>query len=183
MAKLSHHESHILALIQKWQPTTAYFVRKALGQALASDASDSPGSVYPAIERLKRGGFALGEPDELDGRKTERLRCSETGAAAVREWVTRVDKADLLPADPWRTRIGFVDALKPAEAREWLFAIRAALEQEQASIERLRGTATGDGRELEIAHARLTAAARLAWVNEAIATLGRAKLQQTQKSV
>ncbi len=28
--KLSHHESHVLALIRKWQPTTAYFIRKAL---------------------------------------------------------------------------------------------------------------------------------------------------------
>ena len=56
MKGLSHHECHVLALVQKWQPTTAYFVRKALVQRLASDASDSPGSVYPAIERLKRAG-------------------------------------------------------------------------------------------------------------------------------
>ena len=57
MKGLSHHESHVLALVQKWQPTTAYFLRKALTQRLASDASDSPGSVYPAIERLKKAGL------------------------------------------------------------------------------------------------------------------------------
>ena len=173
MPKLSHHESHVLALVHKWQPTTAYFVRKALGQRLASNVSESPGSVYPALERLKRAGLVIGEPDEGDGRRTERLRCSAEGAAAIRAWLTDISAADLLPEDPWRTRIVFLDLLAPNAAREWLFSVRETLEKTAARIEAGRDLASDTGAVLEIAHARLVTAARIAWVNEAIALLSR----------
>jgi DNA-binding PadR family transcriptional regulator len=177
--KLSHHESHVLALIRKWQPTTAYFVRKALGQRLSSDASDSPGSAYPVIEKLKRAGLVSAQASN-DGRKTELLRCTADGEAAVRNWFTRVDESDLLPEDPWRTRVLFVDQLAPGEAESWLHALREALDGQLERLDRMRAVPLELGPQLEVAHARHVTAARLAWANEAIALLARAPRTSSQ---
>jgi DNA-binding PadR family transcriptional regulator len=178
MSHLTHHESHVLALIGKWQPTTAYFVRKALGQRLASDLSDSPGSVYPVIERLKQAALVTATADAADGRGTEHLRCTEAGHAAVREWVVRLEPRDMLPEDPWRTRIAFIETLAPEAARDWLFEVHDALERTLDSIEQGRVAGGGIESELEHAQARLVTAARLAWVDQAIASLARTALGQ-----
>jgi len=172
--KLSHHESHVLALIRKWQPTTAYFIRKALGQRLASDASDSPGSAYPVIDKLKRAGLVSAQASN-DGRKTELLRCTADGEAAVRDWIVRIDDADLLPEDPWRTRVLFVDQLGPGDAEAWLHRLRDALGAQLDRLERLRAVPLDLGPQLEVAHARHLTNARLAWANEAIALLAGAR--------
>jgi DNA-binding PadR family transcriptional regulator len=181
MSNLSHHESHVLALIGKWQPTTAYFVRKALGQRLATDLSDSPGSVYPAIERLKRAGLVTATADESDARKTEHLRCTPAGEQAVRDWIVRIDARDALPEDPWRTRIAFVEKLEPVAARDWLFALRDTIEGTLAGLDDSRTPGVGIGAELENAQARMVTAARLAWVDQAIASLARAALEASAR--
>lgn len=173
MAKLSHHESQILALVRKWQPTTAYFVRKALAQGLASTFSDSPGSVYPAIERLKAGGYLVAEPDDGDGRRTERLRCTQVGDAAVRDWLVRLEPDELLPEDPWRTRIAFLDALEPDAVVAWLFRLQDALRDEAQRIEAARADAGDLSTSLGLAHASLANTARIAWTNEAVAAVTR----------
>lgn len=170
MKGLSHHESHVLALVQKWQPTTAYFLRKALTQRLASDASDSPGSVYPAIERLKKAGLVKSESSG-SGRKSEYLTCTAEGAEAVRNWITGIDASQLLPSDPWRTRAPFVTMLPREEARDWLYALRTRMGEELERLEQMREAAIDLPGQLELEHARLVTTARLAWTNEAIALL------------
>ena len=54
---LTEFESHVLALIWRHQPTTAYQVRHAHAQSPTLDMALSQGSVYPAIERLKGRGL------------------------------------------------------------------------------------------------------------------------------
>lgn len=73
MVELTRLENHVLALTLKWQPTTAYFIRKSLADTIASNISDSPGSVYPAIARLKRHGLVAAEPVNRGKRPSENL--------------------------------------------------------------------------------------------------------------
>lgn len=170
MAKqLTHHESHVLAIIRRWQPVTAYFVRKALPRSLASTFSDSPGSIYPVIERLQRSGLVDAEPGPDTGRKAELLTCTTEGEAAIREWLVRVDGADLLPEDPWRTRVLFADLLEPDARQQWLLGLRAATEGEmQRVLERLH--LASDLHEAAAAeNARLLTEARLVWLDRLIA--------------
>jgi DNA-binding PadR family transcriptional regulator len=176
MAKLSHHESIVLALILKWQPVTAYFVRKALGQRLASDASDSPGSAYPVINRLRRAGLVRAE-EMGDRRGTEHLWCTQSGEAAVREWLVRLDDRDMLPEDPWRTRIAFMDMLPQAELRDWLFALREALKNTLAELEDQQQAAISLETELELLHARMITSARLSWASEAVLAIDSARVR------
>lgn len=170
MPGLSHHESHVLALILKWQPTTAYFVRKALGRGLASTFSNSPGSVYAIVERLRGRGLVIAEKDDADGRRTELLSCSPEGRAAVRDWLRAIVPVDLLPEDPWRTRMALADVLAPEERLDWLIAMRRAAERQAADLAAAGGM-DDDCHQAAVENARMLTETRIAWVDRTIARL------------
>jgi DNA-binding PadR family transcriptional regulator len=171
MVQLSRLENHILALVRKWQPATAYFIRKSLRDTLATNISDSPGSVYPAIERLKAGGLLLATATTRGKQSSEHLSCSEAGEAAVREWLTLVSPTESLPEDTWRTKIRFADLLSDGDLKAWLTDLRDVVKNTSDRLDRIQ-PADGDTlHELEIEQARLYNAARLAWINAAVASL------------
>lgn len=169
MAELTQHEGHVLALIWRWQPTTAYFVRRSLEKGLASSFSSSPGSVYPTIERLERRGLVSSVAAQDDGRKTEQVRCTETGEIALRSWVRTIHKSDLLPEDPWRTRMTFADVLTHSERIEWLRSLRTAAEDQLALIVEQSRTDNPPVVVLSFVNAIHSVRARLAWINHALA--------------
>ena len=170
-ASLSNHEGHVLALVWRWQPTTAYFLSKALTQSIASDVSNSPGSLYPVVERLKKAGLVTAELSGIPKRKTELLRCTEAGLEAIRSWMLRIEPSALLPSDPWRMRAAFLGALSASDAQSWLLGIRAALAEESERLERARSAVLDLPSQIELTHARLVTAARIAWANEALILL------------
>ncbi|MEO5938751.1 MAG: MarR family transcriptional regulator [Sphingomonas sp.] len=171
MVDLSRLENHVLALIRKWQPTTAYFVRKSLDEALATNISNSPGSVYPAIERLKRHGLVTGQPSATGRRASEHLTCSPEGEDTVRDWLVRISPVDLLPEDPWRTRMGFADLLSAEELTTWLFDLKSALAAFTEKLDGIDAYPEGSTAALQLEHAKLASAARLGWINASMAAL------------
>lgn len=172
MSDLTHHEGHVLALIRKWQPATAYFVRKTLERGLASSFSGSPGSVYPIIERLKRQDLVRSAAVADDKRGSQQLECTEKGMAAVQAWIVDIQPADLLPEDPWRTRISFAEVLSPEQQRAWLRDMRNAARMQ---AEALQGLCSGNPRDLPEAaleNARMLNEARLRWIEQTIEAVG-----------
>lgn len=169
MPDLSHHESHVLATILRWQPTTAYFVRKSLERGLASTFSSSPGSVYPVIERLKKRGLIHAAPVETDGRRTEQIGCTEQGIAAVRDWVRRIDPADALPEDPWRTRMAHAALLDADERLAWMVDMREAAERQREALAGRDALAVDDCHAAALENAKMLNEARLAWLDRTIA--------------
>lgn len=180
MAKLTHLEGHVLALIWRWQPTTAYFVRNSLERGLATTLSSSPGSVYPIIERLKRRGLVHGVLTDADKRNKEHLSCTEAGVEAVKLWVSTVEPSDLLPEDPWRSRMAFVDCLSPHEQGVWLRSIRGTTEEQLGLLEARSETELIPAVKLAYENARLTLQARLAWINHALVETARADQIKTE---
>lgn len=166
---LTHHESHVLALVHKWQPTTAYFVRKMLPRSIASTFSDSPGSIYPVIERLKRAGYIEATLSVDDARSTEHLTCTEVGDGAVREWILRQSPSDDLPEDPWRTRAIFAEVLTTPERLAWLTALRDRAEAQRTEIERQKELSVDVAHSDALEHARLAIEARSVWIERLIA--------------
>ena len=170
MAKpLTHNERHVLAVIRKWEPVTAYFVRKALRQSFASSFSDSPGSIYPIIERLKKHGFVIAEDGPDDGRKSELLSCTPLGEGAIREWLLRVDDSDLLPEDPWRTRALFSEILEHSAQIDWLHELRASAGEELEKVNARIAMATDFCEANAAQGARLQIEARLVWLDRLLA--------------
>ncbi|WP_186728851.1 PadR family transcriptional regulator [Sphingomonas panacisoli] len=171
VVQLSRLESHVLALVRKWQPTTAYFVRKSLADTMATNVSDSPGSVYPAIERLKAQGLLTAEATARGKRASEHLTCTKAGEEAVQHWLMLVSPAETLPEDPWRTKIRFADLMSKADLKTWLLDLRQVVKQTAAQLDELQPEDTDTLQSLELEHARLSNAARAAWINAAMASL------------
>lgn len=158
----------MLALIWRWQPTTANFVRNSLERGLASTLSTSPGSVYPIVSRLKARGLVHGERNGADKRAKELLSCTEAGTEAVRAWVSAIEPSDLLPEDPWRSRMAFAGCLTPEERLSWLRAIREATEVQLNGVELRSETDHPVYVQLAYDNARFALEARLAWINHAL---------------
>lgn len=173
MGNLTYNESYVLALILKWEPATGYFIRKSLREALASNVSDSPGKVYQTIERLKERGLVVAATTQRGSRSSESLSATPAGREAVREWLLMHDARAAIPEDPLRTRIGFLDLLDAKDAIAWLYRVEEELREVAAGLLQSLEVAADLSTRLELRHALLVTDARIAWVNEAVATLAR----------
>lgn len=134
-AALTDNEGSVLALVLRRQPVTAYQLVKIHERSPVSSFNESKGSVYPVIARLKARGLVEGEAVEGDGRKSELLRCTDAGRAAVRRWVLDVSAADVLLFDPLRTRLMSLDLLSREEQIEWAIDLKRFVADKIAEVE------------------------------------------------
>ena len=158
---LTEFESHVLALIWRHQPTTAYQVRHAHARSPTLDFALSQGSVYPVIERLKARSLVRAVALQ-DKRRTEHLSCTKAGEAAVKAWLS--DLPSRLPDDPLRSRILALSILGKAERDEWVKVAKQCLFEDLAEVEEF--AEANPGRLLDLAHdnARSTLLARIRWL-------------------
>lgn len=166
---LTEYECHILALVARDQPATAYRVRRTIESSPSAGISSSAGAVYPIVKRLKEKGLVTTAPVESDGRNTELLLITREGRAALRQWVKTITPEQLLPEDTLRTRMSHAHLLPPAERIGWLEKVRDAL---QAKLEEIEGYARQwpEGM-ITYAHrnARLITQTRIAWIEDVLA--------------
>ena len=154
-------ESHVLSIIWRNQPTTAYQVRHAFAHSPTRDLALSQGSIYPAIERLKRRGYVAAVPLH-DRRKSEHLTCTPAGEDAVRAWIR--DFPAQLPDDPLRSRILSLPLLNKSERAEWVQSAKAALLEDLAEVEEVAEMQPGLLFEMAHDNARSTLLARIRWI-------------------
>jgi DNA-binding PadR family transcriptional regulator len=158
---LTEFESHVLALIWRHQPTTAYQVRHAHAHSPTLDFALSQGSVYPVIERLKKRSF-IDAVAVNDRRGTEQLSCTRDGEEAVKAWLT--DFPARLPDDPLRSRILAVSILGKGERADWVKSAKECLLQDLAQVEEFAEDNPGPLLDLAHDNARSTLLARIRWL-------------------
>jgi DNA-binding PadR family transcriptional regulator len=166
---LTEFESHVLALIWRHQPTTAYQVRHAHARSPTLDFALSQGSVYPVIERLKARDLVRATALQ-DKRGTEHLSCTTPGEHAVRAWLA--DLPARLPDDPLRSRILALAILTKDERVAWVRKAKDCLLQDLAQVEEF--AESNPGALLDLAHdnARSTLLARIRWLERVEAKIG-----------
>jgi DNA-binding PadR family transcriptional regulator len=169
-ARLTEIENHVLSIIWRTQPTTAYQIRHAFGRMAAEDPPVSQGTVYPAIERLKRRELVEARSTQ-DRRNTKQLWCTAAGEAAVRNWVMSV--SGRLPNDPLRNRALALSALSPAECVDWVKKAKMAVLEDLAEVEESAQANTGALHEVVHDNARLTHLARIRWLERLEVALSR----------
>ena len=172
MDKVTHYEAAVLSLIDRMQPVTAYQIRKKLAESPNTNFSSSTGKIYPIVRRLKERGLIDAEAVEDDQRNTERLSCTTKGRQVLRRWVKDLGRAYLLPEDPLRTKILSFELLTKTEQVRWLTTARAGLLKQQKAIEEFGRRYPGPIIDLAHANARMTTAARIAWIDFALKKLG-----------
>ena len=87
----------LLGLLQQ-QPSSGYALRKIFSSTAMTTYSDSPGAIYPALQRLQQQGLIRGSIEESSGlRRRQIFRLTPHGLAALKKWISRpVVRADVI---------------------------------------------------------------------------------------
>lgn len=165
---LTELEGHVLSIVWRMQPVSAYQIRQTFAQSPTRDVALSQGSIYPAVERLKRRDYVLAASLN-DGRKTEHLSCTPAGERAISAWVR--DIVVQLPADPLRSRVSALSILSESERVEWARAAKTSLLRDLADLEEFAQSHPGSYIEMAHDNARATLLARVRWIERVEAKL------------
>lgn len=108
MRRLTNLEYLLLGLLHQ-QPASGYTLRKSFASTPLGHYSDSPGSIYPALQRLQRRGLLRplkGQP--ADGRRTQLFSITPKALAELRSWLNRPIPREEVRNDPPALMLRFV---------------------------------------------------------------------------
>lgn len=166
--EVSDAEGTLLSLVERAQPVTVYEISKIYRDSPVTHFGTSKGKLYPMVRRLKELGLLKAQAQEGDKRKTEHLRCTKEGVAALRHWVGRIDQAHALLDDPLRTRIQSLHLLSTQEQIEWLEGVADAMRAKLQEVEDYVANVELPRVEIVLDHVRTTSSARLEWIERTI---------------
>lgn len=173
--EVSDGEGTLLSLVERAQPVTVYEVSKIYLASPVTNYGTSKGKLYPMVRRLKSHGLIEGIPIADDQRGTEHLRCTETGLAALRQWVGAVEPGHALPDDPLRTRIQSLHLLTRAEQLDWLDRARDAVAAKVREVEAYVEQVDMPRAAIALDHVRSVSQARLRWIERTARVLEQAQ--------
>jgi len=120
----------MLGILQQ-QPLSGYDLRKIFAATPLMAFSDSPGAIYPALERLEHGGLILGRIQKGPGLRQRRVfRLTAAGSGQLRRWLEKpISRDDIVRgADALLLRFSFMDAgLGRAHSARFLEALETEL--------------------------------------------------------
>jgi PadR family transcriptional regulator AphA len=136
------------------RPRSGYEIRTAFVRGPRLFWNVSPAQLYPELKRLEREGLIVGTDAARGARPKVVYRLTETGLAALQEWLRQpLGVAEL--RDEHLLKLFFADAVGRDDAVAVVRARRAALARELAALEALAA---------EYADAMRDAEHRLPWL-------------------
>lgn len=108
MRRLTNLEYLLLSLLQR-KPASGYSLRKDFASTPLGHYSDSPGSIYPALQRLRRRGLIRPTQNPTpSGRRTQFFVVTQKALAELRAWVHRPITPEEVRNDPPSLMLRFV---------------------------------------------------------------------------
>lgn len=120
----------ILGLLHQ-QARSGYDLRKIFANTPMGTFSDSPGAIYPALQRLEKQGLVRGQLQSASGRRRRRVfRPTASGKRSFRAWQTKsISQDDVIHRlEELMLRFGFMDEIAgPAQAKRFLTSLMREL--------------------------------------------------------
>jgi DNA-binding PadR family transcriptional regulator len=120
----------LLGLLHQ-NPASGYDLRKIFSATAMTTYSDSPGAIYPALQRLQQQGFIRGSIESGSGlRRRQVFHLTAQGTAQLRKWIARpVLRADVIRGlDEVMLRFAFSEqAVGPSASARILQSLQAEL--------------------------------------------------------
>ena len=120
----------LLGLLQQ-KPSSGYDLRKIFSTTAMTTYSDSPGAIYPALQRLQEQGLIRGTIESGTGlRRRQVFQLTAKGTAELRKWIARpVLRADVIRGlDEVMLRFAFSEqAVGPSASVRILQSLQAEL--------------------------------------------------------
>ncbi len=104
--------AHALLGLLHQQPRSGYDLRKIFANTPMGTFSDSPGAIYPALQRLEKRGLVSSRVHASSGLRQRRLfRPTSLGKRAFKAWQTRAVSSDdvIHRVDELMLRFSFMD--------------------------------------------------------------------------
>jgi DNA-binding PadR family transcriptional regulator len=101
----------VLGLLHE-APLSGYGVRKLFASSPMGSFSDSPGAIYPALQRLEKAGLIRGRVEDGSGLRRKKIfQLTESGTAALKQWLKQpVTRDDVVRStDELMLRFSFMD--------------------------------------------------------------------------
>jgi DNA-binding PadR family transcriptional regulator len=170
---MTHLDFAILGLIHQ-QPSTGYEIRKVFETTALGNYSSSPGTIYPALKRLKKLEMVV-QKDTDANRKL--LFITVAGEEALKEWLAMpIEKEDIAKRDHiLLLRFAFMEDLLGED--EKIFFLESFRDELRKYIKELQefhqdeGEAMGLHGRLAFEHGIEMYQMNLKWVNRALRTI------------
>jgi PadR family transcriptional regulator AphA len=117
---------------------TGYEIKSLVDVSTRFFWAASYGQIYPELARLEEAGLIRGEPDASNGRKRKAYELTQTGEAALHDWLVSPEALHTEMRHEGVLKFFFSDAL-PGEER--LEPLRRMREEHERVLERLRSMA------------------------------------------
>lgn len=94
-------------------PLSGYDIRRIFTRTPMGTFSDSPGAIYPALDRLEAAGLVRGRVESSAGlRRRKTFQLTPAGTASLKRWLSEpVTRDDVVhDTDQLMLRFGFMDA-------------------------------------------------------------------------
>ena len=108
----------LLGLLHQ-QARSGYDLRKIFANTPMGTFSDSPGAIYPALQRLEKQGLVRGQLQPSSGRRRRVFRPTASGRRAFKAWEAKAVSADevIRRLDELMLRFSFMDeTARPPQA-------------------------------------------------------------------
>lgn len=187
-AALSKLGCALLGLLQQ-KPASGYDLRKVFSSTAMTTYSDSPGAIYPALQRLQQQGLIRGSVERGAGlRRRQVFHLTALGAVELKQWISRpVLHADVIRGlDEVMLRFAFSEqAAGPAASVKLLKSLQselsAYLPELHQQLKAGRATMSTSGR-LALEYGIQSYEGLLRWARHAIATYERKRETSSKKS-
>jgi len=151
MRRLTNLELLLLTLLQQ-EPASGYDLRKSFATTPLGHFSDSPGSIYPALQRLRRRGLLRPLPNQpANGRRKQLFSITPKGLAELRTWLKRPITREEVQHDPPGLMLRFIVSAQlsgNAAARSFVLQLGTRL---QETVLELESYLRGPGKALPVA--------------------------------
>jgi DNA-binding PadR family transcriptional regulator len=138
-------------------PASGYDLRKIFSSTSMKSYSDSPGAIYPALQRLEKRGLVKGTIEESNGlRRRQVFHLTARGTAELRKWITQPIAAEDL------TR-GFEDIVLRFAFSEQTAGAAASLQLLKSLQEALKVHVAALHKEYQASHKLMPTSGRLAF--------------------
>ena len=160
----------ILGLIQE-NPLTGYRIRKLFEDTALGNFSSSPGTVYPAVNKLRKLGYLKDlTPDDV---RNNPLTITNEGKSVLRQWLLKPIEMDEIKKeiDNLILRFGFMDKLVTNQDRlQFIQSFRSHVSQYLKELQAYHEDNAKDfpvQAQLAFQHGLATYSANLIWARKA----------------
>lgn len=127
---------HMLLALLAGESMSGYEIRKLLVSTPMAHFSDSPGSVYPALQRLESRGLVRSGEESVGKRKRQRYSLTAKGNSAVQAWLRKpLTREDVMyDIDDLFLRFAFMQPLPKRKVIAFLGDLEKHLQEHVVSM-------------------------------------------------